>query len=651
MAVLNRAAEDQQLVRQAGRLAELVDADLARPPMPSPFEASRPVAFLCAEYGVHVLAADLLGRPRRARRRPAQGGVRPGAAAGRGRADVPQRLLPPADRRRRLAARVLGRHRPGAPARRRSSPATTASRSRSRVPIGDVRRHRADLARATSAACRCSCSTPTARRTRRLDRWITGRLYDRRPRHAPRAVRAARRRRRPRAARRSGIEPGVSTSTRATRRSSPLELAARRQRRLARMTRSLALASGRCSPPTRPCRPATTPTRRTRSRRVVGRLAGELGCSPQETRHARPGPTPTTRGRAVRRHAVRAADEPRGERRSAAATARSRARCGTGCGPTRAVDDVPITSRHQRRAHPDLARPADVGAARPPPRRGLAGPRDRPRDLGARSTTIPAKELWASRAAAARRADRVRPPPRASPTASPATTPRHYAEAAARAFDPDVLTIGFARRLATYKRLDLLLQDPERRSRSRRRPARPGAARRQGAPARRWRQARSCRACSALQARARLRRTGRVPRRLRPAHRPPGSCAAATCGSTSRARRWRPAARSGMKYVVQRRPAAERARRLVGRGATTAPTAGRSPATSTQDHGAQDERDAATLHHLIADDVIPAFYEDRDDAGVPIRWTERIRASLRTLGPMFCATRMLNEYVEGPYRG
>ena len=30
---------------------------------------------------------------------------------------------------------------------------------------------------------------------------------------------------------------------------------------------------------------------------------------------------------------------------------------------------------------------------------------------------------------------------------------REYVEAAARAFDPDVLTIGFARRLATYKRL------------------------------------------------------------------------------------------------------------------------------------------------------------------------------------------------------
>ena len=40
--------------------------------------------------------------------------------------------------------------------------------------------------------------------------------------------------------------------------------------------------------------------------------------------------------------------------------------------------------------------------------------------------------------------------------------PRAGIEAAARAFDPDVLTIGFARRNATYKRLGLLIHDPGR---------------------------------------------------------------------------------------------------------------------------------------------------------------------------------------------
>ena len=40
--------------------------------------------------------------------------------------------------------------------------------------------------------------------------------------------------------------------------------------------------------------------------------------------------------------------------------------------------------------------------------------------------------------------------------------PRAGIEAAARAFDPDVLTIGFARRTATYKRIGLLSNDPPR---------------------------------------------------------------------------------------------------------------------------------------------------------------------------------------------
>ena len=42
---------------------------------------------------------------------------------------------------------------------------------------------------------------------------------------------------------------------------------------------------------------------------------------------------------------------------------------------------------------------------------------------------------------------------------------------------------------------------------------------------------------------------------------------------------------------------------------------------------------------------------DRDEAGLPGRWIELMRASLRTLGPMFCASRMLAQYVDGPYRG
>src|SRR3712207_161750 len=40
--------------------------------------------------------------------------------------------------------------------------------------------------------------------------------------------------------------------------------------------------------------------------------------------------------------------------------------------------------------------------------------------------------------------------------------PRQYVEAAAKMLDPGMLTVGFARRLATYKRLNLLLHDLHR---------------------------------------------------------------------------------------------------------------------------------------------------------------------------------------------
>jgi starch phosphorylase len=67
------------------------------------------------------------------------------------------------------------------------------------------------------------------------------------------------------------------------------------------------------------------------------------------------------------------------------------------------------------------------------------------------------------------------------------------------------------------------------------------------------------------------------------------------------------------------------------------------------DHHAQDERDAAALHRLLDQEVVPEFY-GRDDRGLPSAWLQRIKASLQTLGPRFCATRMLAEYVDGPYR-
>ena len=66
------------------------------------------------------------------------------------------------------------------------------------------------------------------------------------------------------------------------------------------------------------------------------------------------------------------------------------------------------------------------------------------------------------------------------------------------------------------------------------------------------------------------------------------------------------------------------------------------------DESAKDDRDAHALYDLVDQEVKPLFY-DRDESGVPVGWLERVRASLRTLGPRFAATRMLDDYVAQIY--
>jgi starch phosphorylase len=66
------------------------------------------------------------------------------------------------------------------------------------------------------------------------------------------------------------------------------------------------------------------------------------------------------------------------------------------------------------------------------------------------------------------------------------------------------------------------------------------------------------------------------------------------------------------------------------------------------DPDAQDQRHAEALHQLLTEQVVPTFY-DRDERGLPVAWLEMVRSSLITLIPQFSATRMLQDYVRGPY--
>ncbi|MFI1015490.1 alpha-glucan family phosphorylase [Streptomyces sp. NPDC020965] len=63
------------------------------------------------------------------------------------------------------------------------------------------------------------------------------------------------------------------------------------------------------------------------------------------------------------------------------------------------------------------------------------------------------------------------------------------------------------------------------------------------------------------------------------------------------------------------------------------------------DDDRRDDLEAAALYELIENRVAPRFY-DRGASGVPRRWIEMVRRTLANLGPKVLAGRMVREYVE-----
>ena len=67
------------------------------------------------------------------------------------------------------------------------------------------------------------------------------------------------------------------------------------------------------------------------------------------------------------------------------------------------------------------------------------------------------------------------------------------------------------------------------------------------------------------------------------------------------------------------------------------------------DQAVQDQRDADDLFRLLEEEVVPLYYENRNAAGVPNGWVERMKHSIRTLGWRFNADRMVQDYAEHLY--
>ena len=222
-----------------------------------------------------------------------------------------------------------------------------------------------------------------------------------------------------------------------------------------------------------------------------------------------------------------------------------------------------------------------------------------------------------------------------------------YVEAAARSFDPRVLTIGFARRVATYKRLELLTRDPEWTL------ALLGGEQPVQVVLAGKAHPRDDEAKHVLKSLFGLKHAriigehvvflddydlGSAAWLVRGCDvwlnlpRPPLE-ASGTSGMKS-------AFNGGMQVSVLDGWWAE---------AYDGSNGWAIGGETSDDPAAQDAEDAATLHRVLGDEVLPAFYE-RDENGLPRAWITRMRASLRTLGPRFNASRMLSEYLNGPYR-
>ena len=62
----------------------------------------------------------------------------------------------------------------------------------------------------------------------------------------------------------------------------------------------------------------------------------------------------------------------------------------------------------------------------------------------------------------------------------------------------------------------------------------------------------------------------------------------------------------------------------------------------------QDRMDSANLYKVLTQEVIPLFYQ-RDAQGIPRQWIQRIRRAMVTLVPQFTTARMVREYTDKYY--
>jgi glycogen phosphorylase len=229
-----------------------------------------------------------------------------------------------------------------------------------------------------------------------------------------------------------------------------------------------------------------------------------------------------------------------------------------------------------------------------------------------------------------------------------AGVPAAEVEAGKRVFRSDVLTIGFARRFAVYKRPNLLLHDPQRLLRLLADPQRPvqivlaGKAHPADQPGqslvRQWVQF--------------VRRGDVRPHAMFLADDDMLMMEYLTQGvdlwiNTPR-RPWEACGTSGMKVLVN---GGVNLSELDGWWAEAyAPAVGWALGDGAEhgDDPGWDATEAARLYELLEREVIPEFYQ-RDSQGMPRSWLSRVRESMTRLTPVYSANRSVRQYLEECY--
>ncbi|MEW6439955.1 MAG: alpha-glucan family phosphorylase [bacterium] len=222
------------------------------------------------------------------------------------------------------------------------------------------------------------------------------------------------------------------------------------------------------------------------------------------------------------------------------------------------------------------------------------------------------------------------------------------AESMRDVLDPHALTLGFARRFATYKRPTLLLHDPERLTAiltNRERPVQlliAGKAHPADPPGqamiREWtrfiRRPEIRRHAAFLQDYDML-----VTERL---------VQGVDVWINTPRRPWEACGTSGMKVLVN---GGLNLSELDGWWAEAySPEVGWALGDGREygDDPAWDAAEAEALYRLLEDHVVPEFYS-RDENGLPAAWVARMRHSMARLTPRFSADRTLREYTERYY--